>query len=178
MFNVTLTAANQTQGGGPLTLAYKLSHVDFGAAQFVVADTGRQVVFDVSTPQTPILIEQLTDVEPHLHLELQRTNAWMPARGDAVENLGAVERLVGDIEVTATPKIGGVRDALYVRNAAGGYLFDVADRDHPREVQRFSSPAWFEGFALSRKAAAVHAATGEIELYALTAQHFVGDQTT
>lgn len=30
VFNVSLTAAKQTQGGGPLTLSYSLAHVDFG----------------------------------------------------------------------------------------------------------------------------------------------------
>ena len=44
VFNISLQAANQTQGGGPLTLSYALAYVDFGVAGLVMnrARSGRR----------------------------------------------------------------------------------------------------------------------------------------
>ena len=47
VYNISLKAANQTQGGGPLTLSYKLAYVDFGLAGEKLSDAQRAQITQV-----------------------------------------------------------------------------------------------------------------------------------
>jgi hypothetical protein len=47
VFNISLTAANQTQGGGPLTLSYALAYVDFGLVGLTMNDAQRAQIAQV-----------------------------------------------------------------------------------------------------------------------------------
>lgn len=47
VFNISLQAANQTQGGGPLTLSYTLAYVDFGLAGLGLSDAQRAQIAQV-----------------------------------------------------------------------------------------------------------------------------------
>ena len=48
VFNVSLNAANQTQGGGPLTLTYALAYVDFGPIALALNDAQRAQIAQVT----------------------------------------------------------------------------------------------------------------------------------
>jgi hypothetical protein len=64
VFNIALTAANQTQGGGPLTLSYALAYVDFGFLFLVLAAQQRseveQAIAAVTLPPTTVDLGPLT----------------------------------------------------------------------------------------------------------------------
>ncbi len=66
VFNVALSAANQTQGGGPLTLSYTLAHVDFQVLSLVLSaeqrDEIRQSIAGAQIPPTTLNLGPLNNL--------------------------------------------------------------------------------------------------------------------
>lgn len=99
VFNVSLRATNQTQGGGPLSLSYTLAHIDFGALVLGLSDGQRadvqQFVSGVRLPPTTVDLGPLTAV-------LKRPIAAINA-GIACDPAGSFVALRTDFDVYASP---------------------------------------------------------------------------
>lgn len=76
VFNVALRASNQTQGGGPLSLSYGLSHIDYGILFYFLADQQRkdieQYVSGIQLPPTTLDLGALSSM---LHRPVSGVNA-------------------------------------------------------------------------------------------------------
>jgi hypothetical protein len=99
VFNVALTAANATQGGGPVSLTYTLSHVDFGLLYLGLSAPQRaeieQVIAGVKLPPTTVDFGALTAL-------LKRPVAAINA-GIACDPAGSFVALRVDFDVYASP---------------------------------------------------------------------------
>ena len=99
VFNISLQAANQTQGGGPLTLSYALAYVDFGVAGLVMNDAQRaqvaQVIGGVQLNPSTIDLSALTGL---LGRSVSAINA-----GFACDPSGTRVALRADFDVYASP---------------------------------------------------------------------------
>lgn len=99
VFNVSLTAANPTQGGGPVSLSYSLTHVDYGFLFLELSVAQRaeveQVIAGVKLPPTILDFGALTGL-------LQRPVAAINA-GIACDPSGSFVALRVDFDVYASP---------------------------------------------------------------------------
>ena len=99
VYNIALRAANQTQGGGPLTLSYSLAYVDFGVAGLVMTDAQRaqvtQVIGGVALNPSTIDLSALTGL---LGRQVSAINA-----GFACDPSGTRVALRADFDVYASP---------------------------------------------------------------------------
>jgi hypothetical protein len=98
VFNVSLRAANQTQGGGPLTLSYALAHVDFGLLILGLSDGQRaeiqQFISGVQLPPTTVDLGPLTAL---LKRPVSAINAG------ACDPAGSFVALSADFDISASP---------------------------------------------------------------------------
>lgn len=99
VFNVSLNAANQTQGGGPLNLSYTLAHIDFGLLGLGLSAQQRaeiqQFIAGVQLPPTTVDLGPLTAL-------LKRPVAAINA-GIACDPAGSFVALRADIDVVGSP---------------------------------------------------------------------------
>ena len=99
VFNVALNSSNQTQGGGPLTLSYSLSHIDFGLLILGMSAAQRaeiqQFIAGVQLPPTTVDLGPLTAL---LKRPVNAINA-----GIACDPSGAFVALRVDFDVYASP---------------------------------------------------------------------------
>jgi len=99
VFNVSLVAANQTQGGGPVSLSYSLAYVDFGLLFLVLSTAQRaeigQVIAGVKLPPITVDFGALTGL-------LQRPVAAINA-GIACDPSGTFVALRVDFDVYVSP---------------------------------------------------------------------------
>lgn len=98
VFNVSLTAAKQTQGGGPLSLSYSLAYIDFGPLILALSKAQRteiqQFIAGVQLPPTTVDLGPLT-------LLLKRPVAAINA-GIASDPSGSFVALRADFDVYAS----------------------------------------------------------------------------
>lgn len=99
VFNVSLNAAKQTQGGGPLSLSYSLAHVDFGLLILGLSAAQRaeieHFIAGVQLPPTTVDLGPLTAL-------LKRPVAAINA-GIACDPAGSFVALRADFDVYASP---------------------------------------------------------------------------
>lgn len=99
VFNVSLNAAKQTQGGGPLSLSYSLAQVDFGLLILALSEAQRaeiqQFIAGVQLPSTTVDLGPLTAL-------LKRPVAAINA-GIACDPAGSFVALRADFDVYASP---------------------------------------------------------------------------
>lgn len=152
-----------------------------GQRRLVVVDAEDETVFDLGSGVTPTLISSLA-AQPR-----DRGTA-MTSRGKDVVPFDrarfgtALDQLIhqlGPIEAIGSPKVGGIRQPLYVRSGGTARIFDVSEPEQPRPVQTFTGPAWFEGLATGPGLLALHSAEqNRLDVYTLTADWHLGTDTT
>jgi hypothetical protein len=99
VFNVSLTAANQTQGGGPITLSYALAYVDFGVAGLALDDAQRaQIAQVVGGVKIDPAVVDLSAIAKLLDRQISAINA-----GIACDPAGTRVALRADFDVYASP---------------------------------------------------------------------------
>jgi hypothetical protein len=99
VFNISLTAANQTQGGGPLTLSYALAYVDFGLPGLLLDDAQRaqitQIVGGVKIEPAVVDLGAMTKL---LNRKVSAINA-----GIACDPAGTRVALRADFDIHSSP---------------------------------------------------------------------------
>jgi hypothetical protein len=99
VFDIALTAANQTQGGGPLTLSYALAHVDFGLIGLSMNDAQRaqiaQVIGGIKIDPSIVDLGAMTKL---MNRPVSAINA-----GIACDPAGTRVALRADFDVNASP---------------------------------------------------------------------------
>jgi hypothetical protein len=93
-----------------------------------------------------------------------------PSSDSLQKALVHLKKQYGSFEAVGSPRVGGIRETLYIRTNKTSLLFDISHPDRPRELQKYEYPPWYEGMAMGRKLIAIHKAkTDSIELFAAKA---------
>lgn len=140
--------------------------------RLVIVDGDQEMIWDVTQPLSPALLRSTANDEDG------KTDSLIVQSGKQVgavptpSLIRALERLperLGIPVVVGSPRLGGISETLYVRAKNGVFLFDIADSEHPREIQSYERPAWYEGVALGGNCLAEHIPElNAVELYVAT----------
>jgi len=99
VFNVSLNATNQTQGGGPLTLTYALAYVDFGPIALALNDAQRAQIAQATGSLTiASSIVDLSSMTKLMNRPVTAINA-----GIACDPTGTRVALRVDFDINASP---------------------------------------------------------------------------
>jgi len=159
-----------------LPVGGSLHAMSFGRGEhgprLVAADDGGATTWDMTNPAAPSLLDSIGDDGADAREDLVVHTAKRVG-GAPTANLRLALQLIGDdselIDAVGSPRIGGIRESLYVRTPSGATLFDISDPQQPREMQVYTQPAWFEGVALGGTLLAQHdAQSREVAIYQAT----------
>ncbi len=120
----------------------------------VIVDEEQKMMWDLTVPPVPALLHSISLTEDHNRDHLIIGNGKRIGDKPTLNTRGALERLqdrFGNAEAVGSPRVGGIRESLYVRTADGTRLFDITNAEEPRELQVYEGPAWNEGVALGGK---------------------------
>ena len=137
----------------------RLRAMRFEGDRLIVVDEAEETEWDVRLPSFPVL------------LSTRQIDGGAGADGIVVHNgrrlgdpatpvlLRAVaqrQEAFGPAQAVGSPRVGGVRESMYLRDSTGAAVYDISDAQDMREIQRFSGAAWFEGVALGGRRMARH----------------------
>ncbi|HGA1022378.1 TPA: hypothetical protein ACIQN7_002717 [Bacillus cereus] len=133
--------------------------------------------WDISTPMFPIL-QNVSIVNEENNLEMPIIHNGKHVSSSIKENtLNALEKIQPKFKkfhIIGNPKVGGVKETLYLGSEQGGTLFDISDSNEPLEIQKFFTKSWFEYTALSGKLLAIFNPEKEIiEIFEATSSHII-----
>lgn len=140
--------------------------------QLVIIDSEREMTWNVTASMAPVLLSSLSLGET----ERQETNILSsgkrvgdPASQGFSQALEQLQKQFGDAEAVGCPRIGGIKESIYIRTKQKTALYDLSSEKEPREMQTYEDPAWLEGVALGGHLLAKHNPTANtVELYAAT----------
>jgi len=136
--------------------------------RLVVVQGESEIVWDLSTPVAPILLQSVqhqNEQNPHVILHTGKGVGAAPS-ANLLRTLGQHVDRHGVPEVVGSPRVAGAKETLYVRSKNGATLFDITDRDEPRVMHVYDQPAWFEDVAMGGKLVAKYEPRTEmIDIY-------------
>lgn len=147
----------------------RLRTMRFEGGRLIVVDERQETIWDVRLPSAPVLLSTASiagDAESEWIVVQNGRRIGDPATPALMRALARRQEAFGAAHAVGSPRIGGVRESLYLRDRAGAVVYDISDAEDMREIQRFSAPAWFEGVAFGGKCMVKHdAAQSVVDLY-------------
>jgi hypothetical protein len=142
--------------------------------RLVVADEGREMMWRVSSASVaPTLLSSIArPADRREDGPVVQTGKRVGGRrgGSIGRQLKALRERDPKLDYVGSPRIGGVGEALAVREGDRSTVYDVS-RSEPEVVQVFEGLAWFEGTALGGDMLAKHDPdAGAVHLYAAVAR--------
>jgi len=124
--------------------------------RLIVTGEDRESAWDISVPVAPSLLHSLKIPEAARERPGELVVHGGKRMGDApgrnlLRALAHLTERFGTPDAIGSPRLGGVRETLYVRWERGAKLFDIADGDELREMHTYEEPAWLEGVAMGGK---------------------------
>jgi len=120
----------------------------------VIVDMDQEMMWDVTVPISPALLGSKARTKNDDQDSIVVQSGKHVGAAPAPNLLRALEQLqprLGLPEAVGNPRVGGIRETLYVRTKQSATLFDISNPEEPAEIQSYETEAWYEGVALGGK---------------------------